>query len=220
MDPFCGCGTAIAVAEKLHRRWIGIDVTHLAITLIRHRLTNAFKSQLAPYEIIGSPSDLEGAKVLASDKDRYQFQYWALGLVDAKPQHDDRKKGADKGIDGIIPFFDDGTGKVKKAIIQVKSGAVKRSDIATLKSDVDREKAQIGIFITMEHATRQMTEEAVTAGFYEPLYGKPIPKIQILTIEDLLNGKRIELPNYSPSESFKKAPKQTKGNVPEQGSLL
>jgi DNA modification methylase len=220
LDPFCGCGTAIAVAEKTHRRWIGIDITHLAITLIRHRLHTAFQTSLAPYEIIGAPTDLEGAKVLAADKDRYQFQYWALGLVDAKPQGGEIKKGADKGIDGVIPFLDDGSGKMKKIIIQVKSGYVKRSDIATLKSDVDREKAQIGVFITMEHPTKPMNEEAATAGVYQPLYGKPIPKLQILTIEDLLNGKRIQMPHYSPAESFKKAPSQKKGNVPEQGSLL
>ena len=97
---------------------------------------------------------------------------------------------------------------------------MKRSDISTLKSDVEREKAQVGVFITLEHPTKPMTEEAATAGFYEPLYGKKIPKIQILTIEDLLGGKRIELPHYSPAESFKKAPAQKKGTVPEQGSLL
>jgi DNA modification methylase len=217
LDPFCGCGTSISVAERLHRKWIGIDITHLAITLIRHRLQNAFKTTLAPYEIIGAPSDHAGAVALA-DTDRYQFQWWALGLVDAKPE--DKKKGADKGIDGIIPFMDDSSGKVKKVIIQVKSGGVKRSDISTLKSDVEREKAQVGVFITLEHPTKPMTEEAATAGFYEPLYGKKIPKIQILTIEDLLGGKRIELPHYSPAESFKKAPAQKKGTVPEQGSLL
>jgi DNA modification methylase len=217
LDPFCGCGTAIAVAEKLHRPWIGIDITHLAITLIRHRLNNAFKSELAPYEIIGAPTDLAGAVALA-EQDRYQFQWWALGLVDARPE--DKRKGADKGIDGSIPFMDDGSGKVKKVIIQVKSGGVKRSDIATLKSDVEREKAQIGVFVTLEQATKPMKEEAATAGFYEPLYSKKIPKIQILTIKELLEEKRIELPPYSPIESFKKAPKQKKGEAPEQGRLL
>jgi DNA modification methylase len=217
MDPFCGCGTAISVAEKLHRRWIGIDVTHLAITLIRHRLHNTFKHQLSPFEIIGAPPDLEGAKALAA-QDRYQFQWWALGLVDAKPE--EKKKGADKGVDGVIPFFDDPTGKVKRVIIQVKSGGVKRSDIATLKSDVEREKAQIGVFMTLENPTKPMYEEAATGGFYEPLYGKKIPKIQILTIENLLDGKRIQLPPYSPVESFKKAPTQKKGLVPEQESFL
>ncbi len=135
-------------------------------------------------------------------------------MVDAGPE--DKKKGADKGIDGIIPFMDDSSGKVKRVIVQVKSGGVKRNDIATLKSDVDREKAQIGVFITLEPPTKPMKEEAATAGFYEPMYGKKIPKIQILTIEDLLARQRIELPHYSPAESFKKAPAQKKGKRPEQ----
>jgi hypothetical protein len=185
--------------------------------LIRHRLHSAFHNTLTPYEIIGAPTDLGGAIAL-SNQDRYQFQWWALGLVDARPE--EQKKGADKGIDGIIPFMDDGSGKVKKVIIQVKSGGVKRSDIATLKSDVEREKAQIGVFITLEHPTKPMNEEAATAGFYEPLYGKKIPKIQILTIEELLGGKRIELPHYSPADSFKKAPMQKKGKESEQDVLF
>lgn len=217
LDPFCGCGTSISVAERLHRKWIGIDITHLAITLIRHRLTNAFGAQLAPYEIIGAPTDLSGAKQLA-EQDRYQFQWWALGLVDAKPE--EKKKGADKGVDGVIPFIDDNSAKLKKAIIQVKSGSVKRADIATLKGDVDSHYAQIGVFITLEPPTKPMIEEATTAGFYEPLYSKHVPKIQILTIEDLLHGKKPELPHYSPIESFKKAPTLKKGDQPEQGSLL
>ena len=114
LDPFCGCGTAIAVA-RLHRRWIGIDVTHLAITLMRHRLNNSFGKELSPYEIIGQPKDLESARALALESEnsgRYQFETWATGLVDAFPLHSN-KKGSDKGIDGHINFFDDNTGKAK-----------------------------------------------------------------------------------------------------------
>ena len=101
LDPFCGCGTSISVAERLHRKWIGVDITHLAITLIRHRLFDQFKTELSPYEVIGDPKDLASAKALALE-DRYQFQFWAAGLVDAFPSQGHKKKGADSGIDGII----------------------------------------------------------------------------------------------------------------------
>ena len=109
LDPFCGCGTATVAAERLNRRWIGIDITHLAVTLMRHRLQDIFKAELKPYEIIGQPQDLESAKALALESEhdgRYQFEWWALGLVDALPTRD-KKKGADSGIDGYINFFDD-----------------------------------------------------------------------------------------------------------------
>ena len=142
LDPFCGCGTAIAAAERLNRRWIGIDITHLAVTLIRHRLQDTFKGELKPYEIIGQPQDLESAQTLATDSEhdgRYQFEWWALGLVDARPAQG-RKKGADSGIDGYINFFDDNSGKAKRIVVQVKSGHVNRGQIATLKGDMEREK--------------------------------------------------------------------------------
>src|SRR4030066_1385726 len=151
LDPFCGCGTSIAVAERLHRRWIGIDITRLAITLMRHRLNNAFGKELSPYEIIGQPKDLESARVLAQESEhsgRYQFEWWALGLVDARPAQD-KKKGSDKGIDGYINFFDDNSGKAKAIIVQVKSGHVNASHIRDLKGVLEREKAQIGVYITL-----------------------------------------------------------------------
>ncbi len=110
LDPFCGCGTAIAVAERLHRRWIGIDITHLAITLMKHRLHDTFSEDLSPYEVIGDPKDLAGARALALEN-RYQFEWWTLGLVEAQPAQD-KKKGADKGIDGLIYFIDNAEGKL------------------------------------------------------------------------------------------------------------
>jgi site-specific DNA-methyltransferase (adenine-specific) len=108
LDPFCGCGTTVSVAERLKRHWLGIDITHLAISLIRHRLHDTFKDDLAPYDVIGEPKDLASAKAL-SEHDRYQFEWWALSLVEARPAQD-KKKGADRGIDGYIYFFDDHTG--------------------------------------------------------------------------------------------------------------
>jgi len=224
LDPFCGCGTTIAVAERLNRRWIGIDITHLAITLMRHRLEDTFGSQLSPYEVIGDPKDLESARALAQDSQhegRYQFEWWALGKVAARPAQD-KKKGADTGIDGIINFFDDNTGKAKRIVIQVKSGGVKRGDIATLKGDMEREKSPIGVLITLEEPTRPMLQEAAAGGFYEPEHfpGLRYPRLQILTIEDLLSGKRIEYPRLAPEGTFKRAERKRKTTDGEQTQLL
>lgn len=218
LDPFCGCGTTISVAEQLNRKWVGIDITHLAITLMKHRLNTAFGKDLSPYEVIGDPKDFQGAKALA-EQDRFQFEWWALGKVAARPAQD-KKKGADSGVDGYIYFFDDNSGTAKKIIVQVKSGGVKRNDIATLKGDLEREKAVIGAFITLEEPTRPMTEEAVSAGFYEPKYlpGKKYPKIQILTIEQLFEGKSLGYPRIAPEVTFKSA--QRKIDSGEQQELL
>ena len=135
LDPFCGCGTAVAVAERLGRRWVGIDVTHLAISLMRSRLKDTFGSQLSEYDVVGVPQDIESARALATESEhdgRYQFEYWGLGLVEARPGNN-RRKGADAGVDGYINFFDDDSGKAKTTLVQVKSGHVQRNIIATLK---------------------------------------------------------------------------------------
>ncbi|MFA5628764.1 MAG: DNA methyltransferase [Dehalococcoidales bacterium] len=224
LDPFCGCGTSISVAERLHRRWIGIDITHLAITLMRNRLHDTFGNELAPYEIIGQPVDLASAKNLAQKSEhsgRYQFEWWALGLVDARPAQD-KKKGADKGIDGYINFFDDNSGKAKTIIVQVKSGHVSSSHIRDLKGVVEREKAQIGVYVTLEEPTKPMKDEAVAAGFYEPEFfpGHYYPKMQILTIQELLDGKKIEYPRYAPEATFKRAQRLKKDNGEEQGKMF
>ena len=211
LDPFCGCGTAVAVAERLNRRWIGIDITHLAISLMKHRLHDTFGTDLSEYNVVGLPEDVESARALAEDSKndgRYQFEYWALGLVDARPATG--KKGADSGIDGYINFFDDNSGKAKRIIVQVKSGHVNRGMIATLKGDMDREDAAIGIFITLEEPTDPMNQEAIAAGFYEPesLPGNQYPKVQILTIEQLLNGVQPEYPRFAAPQTFRKAPRR------------
>lgn len=218
LDPFCGCGTAIAVAERLHRKWIGIDLTHLAVTLMKHRLQDSFGKDLAPYEVLGDPKHLSGAKALALE-DRYQFEWWALGLVEAQPAQD-KKKGADKGIDGLIYFIDNSKGEVKKALVQVKSGHVQRSHVSDLCHAVDREDAAIGLFVTLEKPTRPMIEEAATAGFYEPkeIVNK-YPRMQILTIEELLNGKQAEYPRGAGRLTYAKA-KSTSKRKSNQGNLF
>ena len=206
LDPFCGCGTAIAAAERLNRSWVGIDVTHLAITLIRHRLHDSFGQDLRPYQVLGDPKDLHSAHSLAQH-DRYQFEWWALGLVDARPAQD-KRKGADAGIDGYINFFDDNSGKAKRLIVQVKSGNVNVSQIRDLKGVLAREKAAIGLFITLKPPTGPMRKEAAAAGFYQPSHfrGHTFPRVQILTIEELLAGTEVEYPRFAPQTTFRQAP--------------
>ena len=185
LDPFCGCGTAIAAAHNLGRRWIGIDITHLAITVMRKRLEDSFPG--LSYGVVGEPKDLEGARALAL-QDRYQFQWWAVCLVNAMPVGGVRKKGADQGIDGIIKFIDSGRGRTGKVIVQVKSGRVGVRDIRELKA-VAGEKG-LGIFLTLQPPTEPMLREAVTAGFHHsPLWQRDFPRIQIITVEQLTFGR-------------------------------
>ncbi|MFP3903803.1 MAG: DNA methyltransferase, partial [Armatimonadota bacterium] len=209
LDPFCGCGTTITVAERLHRRWIGIDITHLAVSLMRTRLEDTFEHELEPYEVIGEPQDVDSARALA-EENRYQFEYWALGLVGASPEGE-RKKGADKGIDGNIYFFDDDNGDRRRIIVQVKSGNVTRNQIGDLRGVMEREGAEMAAFVTLQEPTRAMIEEAAEAGFYDPPSLLPkVPKIQILTIEELLEGKELQYPKTG-TDTFKRAPRKQKG---------
>ncbi|MBM3117989.1 MAG: site-specific DNA-methyltransferase [Chloroflexi bacterium] len=203
LDPFCGCGTTIVAAQKLNRRWIGIDITHLAITLMKNRIQDSFGN--IPIEVIGEPEDLAGARALAH-QDRYQFQYWALGLIKARPLGE-KKKGADKGIDGVIQFIDDASGKAKRAVVQVKSGHVSVNAVRELKAVAVHDA--LGIFITLEPPTQPMLTEAVSTGIYHsPGWDKDYPKIQILTIEELLQGKTVDMPPLTQTGiTFAKAPK-------------
>ena len=223
LDPFCGCGTSTIQAETLKRRWIGIDITHLAISIIRHRLHDSFGDHLRPYQIIGVPRDVASARALAIESEhdgRYQFEWWALGLVAARPAQE-RRKGPDAGVDGYINFFDDNSGRPKRIIVQVKSGQVNRAQIATLKSDLEREKAQIALFITLNPPTGPMQQEALAAGFYEPAHfpGQQFPRVQLLTVAELLNGKLAEYPRYAPEPTFRRAPNRRRRNPAEQGCL-
>ncbi len=201
LDPFCGCGTTVAVAEKLKRNWVGIDITTLAINLIKRRLYDQFGLGVKQITTDGLPTDLAAAKEMFK-KDAFQFEYWALDLINAMPgpsKSKDNMRGADKGIDGIVTFFKgalNGKTEYGKAIVQVKGGIVHRNDIATLKGDIEREKADCGILITLEAPTKPMIQEAIDAGSFEVLFGDKFefPKIQILTIEEILKGKQPNLP--------------------------
>jgi DNA modification methylase len=197
LDPFCGCGTAIAAAQKLGRRWIGIDITHLSIAIQKYRLNKYFPD--ITYKVIGEPTDIGAAHQLAQE-DRYQFQFWATALIpNARPlgsQEGSRegKKGSDKGIDGIITFIEAGN-VAKRILIQVKSGHVKSGDIRDLIGTVQREQAAMGVFITLEEPSRDMKVEASSAGYYHsPGWNKDYPRVQILTIAELLHGAEVKMP--------------------------
>ena len=218
LDPFCGCGTAIAAAQKLGRNWIGIDITHLAISLIKRRMEDAFGDSLK-YEVIGEPTTVDDARTLA-EQDKYQFQWWALGLVGARPV--DQKKGADHGIDGRLYFHDDASGKTKQVVLSVKGGQhVNVSHIRDLIGVLEREKAELGVYICLEEATKPMRAEAAQAGFYHSdTWNRDYPKVQILTIAELLDGKQIDMPPIQQvNQTFRRA-KREKGKSGGQLGLL
>lgn len=218
LDSFCGCGTAIAAAQKLGRRWIGIDITHLSIALQKYRLEAMYPG--IKYDVVGEPTDLGGAHALAQ-QDRYQFQFWALSLIKAKPLggiegSKTGKKGSDKGIDGIINFVDDATGKSKRVIVQVKSGHVKSGDIRDLVGTVQREEAAIGVFITLEPPTRDMRTEAASAGLYQTVNWGTYPRIQIFSIADFLQSPGIGIKMPPQHKTFKSAQRVQKGGLEAQ----
>lgn len=221
LDPFCGCGTTVHAAQKMGRRWIGIDVTHLAVGLIQRRLRDAFP--LAEFQVLGTPRDLDAAKALA-EADKHQFQLWALSMIDNAVPYKGGRKGADGGVDGYVYFqtrddFDGGgSGALKtgKAIVSIKGGGVGDSQVKDLITTIDHEGAQMGLFVTLLPPTKPMVARAAAAGFYEA-GGKSYPKVQILTIEQLFDGKRPEMPWLDPSV-FKKAKREAAPT--KQGTLL
>ncbi|WP_353197906.1 site-specific DNA-methyltransferase [Sandarakinorhabdus sp.] len=214
LDPFCGCGTAVHAAEKLGRRWIGIDITHLSIALIEKRMMDAFPG--IAFEVEGRPKDLDSAMQLAL-RDKHEFQKWAVTHIGGQPWKGG-KKGPDGGIDGLIFFngFDGDKATHEKAIISVKGGLNKNvNDVASLVETIGREKAALGILLAAALPTKQMEARAAAAGFYDPGTGTPVPRIQIITLAELFAGKRPVIPNVNPA-MFKAAPVEAK----EQGKLF
>jgi site-specific DNA-methyltransferase (adenine-specific) len=243
LDPFCGCGTTIAVAEKLDRKWIGIDITYLAIDLMERRLIDQFtpvhnvntlagvpvqkrrhalkaywakghdelgvgiKTGLHHYEVVGTPQTVEDARFLFQN-DPFQFEWWCVAMVGAQGRE---RKGADRGIDGIIRFQDK-FDQYKSALVSVKGGAnIKREMIATLKGDMAREGAVTGILVCLENPTGPMKNEAADAGRWNSdLHpDRSFPVIQILTVADIIEGHAPDLPRWG-LDSFKRAPKTEK----------
>ncbi len=206
LDPFCGCGTTVQVAERLRRRWIGIDITHLAIGLIKKRLSDAFGPEIKTrYEVVGEPTDYRGAAQLAAEN-KFQFQAWALGQCGARVA-DSNKKGADRGIDGRLYFHDDESGHSKQIIFSVKGGGVSVPQVRDLRGVIEREKAEIGVFLSFESPTKPMLKEAAEAGFYKSTDGTTYARLQILTIQQILDGKQPEYPLHRRDATFKKAPR-------------
>lgn len=189
LDPFCGCGTTVEAAERLGRHWLGIDVTHYAITLIEQRLRKLHEA--SAYKVHGRPADLSGARDLAR-RDKYQFQWWAAWLLGAQTY--DSKKGADRGIDGNI-YFSNGPYGHGRIIISVKGGDyLSPTMVRELNGVVQRERAQMGVLITLADPTRSMVADAAGAGFVEQSAHGRLPRIQIATIRDLLDGRLPKLP--------------------------
>ena len=223
LDPFCGCGTTVHAAQKMGRRWIGIDVTHLAVGLIQRRLRDAFP--MSDFQVLGTPRDLGAARALA-DADKHQFQLWALSMIDNAVPFKGGRKGADGGVDGFVYFqvpSPEGSGAgagsktvTGKAIVSIKGGGVTDSQVKDLITTIDHESGQMGLFITLLPPTKPMVARAAAAGFYEA-GGRTYPKVQILTIEQLFDGKRPEMPWLDPSV-FKKARREA--GPDKQGSLL
>lgn len=211
LDPFCGCGTSIASAEALKRNWIGIDITYLSISLIKSRLAEA---GTVAYDVLGEPTTADDAAQLAAD-DPYQFQWWALGLIGARPA--EMKKGADKGVDGRIFFFDEGS-EPKQLIVSVKAGKVQVPYVRDLVGVIDREKAQIGVLISLNEPTQPMRQEAASAGFYKSMWGEH-PRIQLFTVAELLAGKVIDMPPVGPKGTTVALPATPEESDPGQLTL-
>jgi site-specific DNA-methyltransferase (adenine-specific) len=196
LDPFCGCGTAVAVAERLGRRWIGIDVAPVALNLVRHRLNRAFGPGLV-FDVVGEPRTLQDASALAR-QDRSQFRFWALGLVGARPTE---RRSRGRGVDGRLAFHaEPGRGRSRGIVLSVNSGKPQPSDLRELRGACAREGADIGVLVTLGEPDRELLRESRKAGFYASSQGKH-PRLQILTIRQLLAGARIDYPAIQPMVS-------------------
>ncbi len=216
LDPFCGCGTTVHAAQALGRGWTGIDITHLAVTLVKHRLQDAFQDT-AQYKVVGEPVTLREAEALAAG-DPHQFEWWALGLVGARPA-EKQKKGADGGSDGRLYFHDEGPkGPTRQVVVSVKSGHTGVAHVRDLRGVIEREKAELGVLITLKEPTQAMRTEAVDAGAYESQWsGRKHPRLQVITIDGLLSGKGADLPvgRAGGNVSFKRATRGAVGRGPQ-----
>ncbi len=190
LDPFCGCGTTVAAAEKLKRSWIGIDIAYLAVALIGQRLHDHYPR--IKYEEFGSPRGLDGAKALF-DASPKNFEMWAVRKAGGRPNP---KGGGDKGTDGVILFLTDGKKQAGTVTVSVKGGeTVNPAMVRDLIGTVEKDKTEMGVLITRVEPTKGMRETATKAGIYHwPAFGKDYPRIQIITVQELLDGKRPDMP--------------------------
>jgi site-specific DNA-methyltransferase (adenine-specific) len=193
LDAYCGCGTTVAVCQKLDRQWIGIDITYQSISLILKRLEDSFPGVLKTIKLHGIPKDMESARALANktdDRTRKEFEKWAILTYTNNKAVINAKKGADKGIDGIV-YFQGDKNDPEKIIFQVKSGKVKSGDIRDLLGTMTLESASLAIFITLEEPTKDMLKTAKSAGFYQSKYmSHSCDKIQIVTIKEIIEDQQ------------------------------
>lgn len=215
LDAYCGCGTTVAVAERLNRNWIGIDITYHSISLMLKRLADSYGEDIIEkITVDGIPRDVEAARALANREDDYvrkEFEKWAVLTYTNNRAAINEKKGADKGIDGTV-YFAVAPGKTERMVIQVKSGGVNRATIATLRGDMERENAMMAVLLTLEKPSKPMLEEAMKSGYYHhELMGRDYPKVQIVTAEELIEEKvRMDLPlSFESVKAGKKADKES-----------
>jgi hypothetical protein len=217
LDAYCGCGTTVAVCQKLDRQWIGIDITYQSISLILKRLEDSFgKGVLDIIKLHGIPKDIESAIALANkadDRTRKEFEKWAILTYTNNRAIINTKKGADKGVDGTVLFYGD-KGELEKVIFQVKSGKVKSGDIRDLLGTMTLENASIAIFITLENPTKDMLKTAKSAGFYQNKFmTHSCDKVQIITIKDIIeNKKKLNIPLINPVLKSAEKHKEVKVN--------
>jgi DNA modification methylase len=231
LDAYCGCGTTVAVAHRLNRRWIGIDITYQSIALILKRLQDRYPDEWPAIEanikLDGVPRDLASAIALANrkdDKTRKEFEKWAVLSFSDNEARINEKKGGDGGIDGIGLFFIDKDTN-GRCIIQVKSGKTGPRDLRDLMGTMAREKAEIGVLICMDMPTKAMRDEMTAAGKYvHPTIGREYDRLQVVTIAEMFpdveNGRparRLDLP-WARTDTVKKA--AAKGDADKQQTLL
>jgi site-specific DNA-methyltransferase (adenine-specific) len=205
LDPFCGCGTAVAAAQKLNRQWVGIDITYLSIDLIAGRLRKTGLTEGKDFVIKGAPADVLGADQLAA-RAPFQFQYWALSRIPgAMPS--DRKTG-DHGVDGVLHFWDPAkASKASKGVISVKGTiAVNPGMVRDLAGTVDHQDADFGILVTLQEPTEGMRTEARKAGVYKYNNQREIPRLQLVSAADLF---KEFLPLQLPPEEVRNGRKMT-----------
>jgi DNA methylase/Restriction endonuclease len=218
LDAYCGCGTTVAVAQKMNRGWIGIDITYQAIATILTRLEDNFDKDVAASVVLdGLPKDMESAIALAHKRDdrvRKEFEKWAILTYTENRAVIKKKKGADGGIDGVFYFWNGGEMQSAKMVLQAKSGAVQRKDIAALRGDMAKEGAALACLITLEEPTQPMRRDAKSAGIYENgQRGIKCDRIRIVSIQEMLRGNfpaRIGLPLHP--DATNKARRDAEGN--------
>jgi DNA modification methylase len=197
LDPFCGCGTTIDAAQRLNRRWMGIDVTYIAVDLITKRLKDRFPElEEGAYEVSGIPRDKAAALALFSQSP-FDFERWAVSLVNAQPN---QKQVGDKGVDGVarFPLGDPNQkgGGIGRVLVSVKGGkTVGPQFVRDLLGTVNTQKAEMGVLVTLTEPTRGVIDAVNHAGTYtHPANKQTFPKVQVITVPELLAGKRPKLP--------------------------